>query len=126
MSVFIIIIFNDIYRRLLLLMKCVADHHMNFRLSVRSKLHLCRPMTKLCLSDIFCIYLAEFFSSNNLNQSLTKKISLNTIHKQCSCFCDIQWLNHVTKRDTIPTKVSLLQLQKEVCRVNQRSPYHRL
>ncbi|CAI9738542.1 Hypothetical predicted protein [Octopus vulgaris] len=33
---------------------------------IDSILHLHRPMTKLCLSSIFTIYLAEFFSSNSL------------------------------------------------------------
>jgi len=34
-----------------------------------SILHLRRPMSKLCTSDLFSISLAEFYSSNNLELS---------------------------------------------------------
>ena len=50
-------------------------------------LHLRRPMSKICLSTLFSISLAEFFSSNNL------KSTLNTINKhlisEILLVCDI-------------------------------------
>lgn len=54
--------------------RCMANHSWDFTLCVESKLHLIRPMTKLCFSSIFSISLAEFFSSNNLkSKTLTQK-----------------------------------------------------
>lgn len=45
-------------------------------------LHLRRPMAKLCLSSLFSISLAEFYSSNNLKQTLkhNEKAPVKTKH----------------------------------------------
>lgn len=51
-------------------------------------LHLRRPMAKLCLSSLFSISLAEFYSSNNLKQTSKQdeKLAIETKHSNITVF----------------------------------------
>lgn len=71
--------FSFLYCRVFPHWNHMAGHLWDYTLCVQSILHLHRPMTKLCLSCIFSISLAEFFNSNNLH--LEKLLCKKCLHR---------------------------------------------
>lgn len=80
-------------------------------------LHLIRPMTKLCLSDLFSISLAEFYSSDKLKLSFTLILSLLTIPSFSVSTCSFENWSSLsscirTKQSNIGTKACKIVNEK--------------
>lgn len=85
-----------------------------------SILHLSRPMTKLCLSSLFSISPAEFYSSNNLTNNQLNKQTNNYInilyfvkHKHLFVYQVGSFILHIL----ILSQFFLSKLTKKACRL---------
>lgn len=77
-------------------------------------LHLIRPMTKLCLSDLFSISLAEFYSSDKLK--LKSSLIFNSISDLNTSICVlINWITivSISRTSQISTETKECKVVKE-------------
>ena len=85
----------------------------------KSILHLIRPMSKICFSSIFSISLAEFFSSNNLIQTLDSVKCKETIerHKQFLFSANNFRLNYILLLNLLNTSSDLIEKTPRECKL---------